>query len=183
MNCRRTAARARFLGLTLIELLCAITVATVILRGAIAPLRELLQRQVLLSTAAAIETDVHYARTLAQTTDTEVRLSVQKHPAGGSCTVVHTGAAHACRCTSDGLAKCTGGARALRLNEQRSAAGASIAGTERSLIFAPGRGTVTPTATLVLTANDGRSLRKIVNIMGRVRSCSDDRLPGVVPCA
>lgn len=176
--CRRAAS-----GLTLVELLCALVITAVVVRGAAGTLRDLFVGQTLLAQAASLETDVHYARTLALTTDHNVRLSVQAHPQGGSCTVVHTGPAHACRCSGNGQARCENGALLLRLSEMQGSASAHIVGAERSLLFAPGRGTVTPTATLVLRGADGRSLHKVINVMGRMRTCSDDGLAGLQRCS
>lgn len=170
-------------GLTLVDLLCALAVVAVLLRGAIPAMQDMLLRQVLMSTAGTVETDVQYARSMAMTADMPVRLSIQTNPDGGSCTVVHTGDAHACRCDGRQHYHCTGPATLLRLSEQPFKRGASIVGKERSLVFSPSHGTVTPTATLVLTDTNGRSLRKIVNVMGRMRTCSEDGFPGIPNCA
>jgi type IV fimbrial biogenesis protein FimT len=47
-----------------------------------------------------------------------------------------------------------------------------VRSTTRSLTFDPVRGTVTPTATLRVEARDGRAIHQVVNLLGRVRSCS-----------
>ena len=61
--------------------------------------------------------------------------------------------------------------------------GISLAPLQRSILFDAGKGTVTPTATFAITDRDGRSIRQIVNIMGRVRSCTTTRgLGGLRPC-
>ena len=44
----------------------------------------------------------------------------------------------------------------------------------RSVLFDPVRGTSTPTATIQLKAASGMALHQVVNIMGRVRTCSPD---------
>ena len=51
-----------------------------------------------------------------------------------------------------------------------------------SIAFDPERGTVTPTTTFKLKATAGKTVHQIVNIMGRVRSCSPDNAPGVRAC-
>ena len=50
--------------------------------------------------------------------------------------------------------------------------GVLLTGLQRPVVFDGRKGTVTPTATLRLTARDGRAIHQVVNIMGRVRSCS-----------
>jgi type IV fimbrial biogenesis protein FimT len=42
----------------------------------------------------------------------------------------------------------------------------------RSVLFDPTRGTSTPTATVQLTARNGTAIHQVMNVMGRVRSCS-----------
>jgi len=42
----------------------------------------------------------------------------------------------------------------------------------RSVVFDATKGTSTPTATMQLTARNGMTLRQVMNILGRVRSCS-----------
>jgi len=39
-------------------------------------------------------------------------------------------------------------------------------------LFDPVRGTSTPTATVQLSARNGTAIHQVMNIMGRVRSCS-----------
>jgi type IV fimbrial biogenesis protein FimT len=133
---------------------------------------ELRWSQALQSAASLLETDLHHARSLAVISGRPVRLSIQATASGGSCYVVHTGAAHACRCDGHGQAVCEAGAEMLRLAEQPVSAGIRVAPAERSILFDGGKGTVTPTATLKIIDPDGRTLHQVVNIMGRVRTCA-----------
>ena len=110
------------------------------------------------------------------------RLSIQSLGGGGSCYTVHTGAAQACRCQGGGQAQCDAGARLLRLAEQPGAGGITLTPVQRSILFDGGKGTVTPTATIKVTDHDGRAIHQIVNIMGRVRTCTHNRgLGGLKP--
>ncbi|WP_395699198.1 GspH/FimT family pseudopilin [Aquabacterium sp.] len=158
-------------GVTLIETLCAASVlATAV--GLAAPAMESWKlRQALHAEAAALETDIHLARSSAVAMNQIVRLDTQAL-GGSSCYIVHTGSAHACECSGQGLAHCTGDAQILRVSEQRRDGSVRLTTTKVSLAFDPQRGTVTPTATLKLADAQGRALHQIVNIMGRVRSCS-----------
>jgi type IV fimbrial biogenesis protein FimT len=47
-----------------------------------------------------------------------------------------------------------------------------VRSASKSLTFDPVKGTVTPTATLRVEARDGRAIHQIVNLLGRVRSCT-----------
>jgi len=52
-----------------------------------------------------------------------------------------------------------------------------------SIVFDPLHGTGTPTGTLRLTGRDGRAIHHVVNVMGRVRSCSPaGAVPGYRAC-
>lgn len=169
-------------GLSLIETLTVLAVLAVLLSTAVPGWQDWRARQVLKATADNLEADVRMARSLALLRDRPVRLSVQALPGGGSCTVIHTGAADACRCDGGGSASCRDGAQVLQLQEQTDDSGASVITTGRSLAFAPGRGTVTPAATLIVADHHGRSIGKIVNILGRVRSCSPQGIDGLRAC-
>ncbi|OYU94981.1 MAG: hypothetical protein CFE45_19905, partial [Burkholderiales bacterium PBB5] len=70
----------------------------------------------------------------------------------------------------------------LRLTEQPSAGGAALTTVDKSLIFDASKGTVTPTATLVVADRDGRSVRQVINIMGRLRACSPTGAAGFSRC-
>ena len=54
-------------------------------------------------------------------------------------------------------------------------AGIVLTANVRSIAFDPLRGTTTPAATVRVAARDGAAVHQVVNIMGRVRSCSPDR--------
>ena len=175
----RTAQR----GLSLVEMLCSLAIMALLVGGALPMFNELRWSQALQSAASLLETDLHHARSLAVISGRPVRLSTQAPTAGGSCYIVHTGAAHACRCDGHGQAQCEAGAEMLRLVEQPVTAGIRLAPTERSIVFDGGKGTVTPTATLRLTDPDGRTIHQVVNIMGRVRTCAAvGKLGGLRPC-
>ena len=186
MNPRRNPSHpcpAPARGLTLVELLCVLAISAVLLGGAWPMFLELQARQALQSQAALLETDVYFARSQALSSGQAVRLSVQAMANGATCYVVHTGPAHACRCSGGGQAVCDVDTRLLRLAEQGGPSRIALAPAQRSVLFDPGKGTVTPTATLRLTDPQGRGIHQIINIMGRVRSCTPTTgLAGLRPC-
>jgi type IV fimbrial biogenesis protein FimT len=47
-----------------------------------------------------------------------------------------------------------------------------VRSASKSLTFDPLKGTVTPTATLRVEGKDGRAIHQVINLLGRVRSCS-----------
>lgn len=170
-------------GLTLVELMCALCITGLLLAGALPALREFQLRQTLDSVAALLETDVQYARSLARASDRTVRLAVQATTDGGSCYVIHSGPASACRCDAGGAARCEGTAQLLRVQLVAASAGVRITTASRSIVFDAGKGTVTPTATFVVSDRDGRAVHQIVNVLGRTRSCTPNGLTGYRHCA
>jgi len=51
------------------------------------------------------------------------------------------------------------------------------------MLFDPGQGTTTPTGSVRLTDSEGRGITHVVNVLGRVRSCSPEgRVPGYRAC-
>lgn len=170
-------------GLSLVELLCSLAITLVLLGGALPMVNELRTGQALAATASLLETDLHYARSLAIGGGRPVRLSLQVLTNGRTCYAVHTGPAHACRCEGNGQSTCEGDAKLLRLEDQAGSHGVRIGPVSRSILFDGLKGTITPTATLQVTAPDGRSIHQVVNIMGRVRSCTPGgTVGGVRPC-
>ena len=164
----RTRRPAR--GLSMVGLLCSVSITATALGTAVPGLRDLKQRKALEMTATEFISSVQTARADARLRPGGVRLSLQTI-ATGSCVVVHTGAAHACRCNADRTASCDKGAELVRLSVIDAPA-VTVVPAKASLLFTPDRGTVTPTATVRFSDEKGRAIHEIVNIMGRVRSCS-----------
>ena len=158
-------------GLTLVESLISLAVVTVSLGAAVPGFQQAQERRQLEGAAAQLATDLRHARSLAVARRAPVRLSVQSSE-GASCYVVHTGSAGDCRCSGAGAAVCTSGAEALRTVGFEAGGRMRLSSTSASMLFDTDRGTVTPTGTLRLQASSGDSIHQVVNIMGRVRTCS-----------
>jgi len=158
-------------GVSLIEAMVALAIMAVLLAATVPTLPALQQRSHLEGVALQFEADVQHARSLAVAHQQGVRIGFGQS-AGGSCYVVHTGAAGACSCAAAGAALCSAGAEALRLVRIEGAQTPALRANAASVLFDPVRGTTTPTVTLRVIAPDGRAIHQVVNIMGRVRSCS-----------
>jgi type IV fimbrial biogenesis protein FimT len=165
--------RRRQHGVTLVESMITLLV-TVVAIGAAAPgLQEARAKRHLDGTAAQLANDLRHARSLAVAQSRPVRFSLHHAPAG-SCYVAHTGPVSACSCNEQGQAQCTGGAQALLVAGFPASGPVRLSHTSASMLFEPDRGTVTPTGTVRAELADGRSVRQIINVMGRVRTCSPD---------
>lgn len=172
-------------GVTLVETLCVLAILLVLLGGGVTLFNELRAGQRLLAVAALLETDIHLARSTAIHSGQPVRLVVQSLPSGGSCYMLHDGAGNACSCSDDGSARCEAGVQLLRSEGQPAASGVVLAALPHPVLFDGSKGTVTPTATLRLASRDGHAIHQVINIMGRVRSCSpaEARVGGLRRCA
>jgi type IV fimbrial biogenesis protein FimT len=165
----RTAARLR--GVSLIEASIAMAIAAICLGAAAPSFRGLIEKQRLDGAAAQLASDLHFARAEAVARNTPLRLTLHQ-AAWGTCYVIHTGAAHDCRCQATGSAICRGEADAVKTVQWPSDQGISVQSAVSSLLFDPLHGTSTPAGTLKVVAASGRAVHHVVNIMGRVRTCS-----------
>lgn len=169
-------------GFSLIESMTVLAVATTLLGTAAPSFVALQDSQRLKGAAALIETELQYARGLAVTRDEAVRFTFG-NGAGSGCYVIHTGGPGACRCSlQDQPAQCTGTGAALRTVVFTPADRLGIRTASTTFGFDPTTGTVTPTATLKLTNAGSQTVHLVVNIMGRVRSCTPNGVSGYRPC-
>lgn len=162
-------------GLTLIDSAVTLALAAVVVGLAVPGFATMQERERLRGVAAQLETDILYARSLAAARSDSVRLEF----AGPRCWLLHDGAAG---CTCDGLQPQCDGRRVLRYENLGDTHPVQLQANSDSLLFDPTRGTVTPTATVQLSLPSGPRLHLVVNLMGRVRRCSPDGLPGEAPC-
>ena len=160
-------------GLTLIEALMVLAVVSIAIGSAVPSLSSLRQRADLGGTAAQVETDVQFAKSQAVASNRTTQLTLREST-DGTCYMVHTGPAANCTCSgrANVQASCTGDAELLRAVSFAGQGPVQVRSASKSLTFDPFRGTVTPTATLRVEGKDGRAIHQVVNLLGRVRSCS-----------
>ncbi|MEO6410162.1 MAG: GspH/FimT family pseudopilin [Burkholderiaceae bacterium] len=159
-------------GVTLIET-CVVAVITAITASTAIPgMQDLLETRRVDGVATLLATDIQWVRSEAVARNQPVRLTLHSG-AGNTCYVVHTGPADACTCDGSGPAQCTGeSAREIRTVVLPGSGKVSVEGNVESILFDPVHGTSTPAGTLRVTGAKGRAVHHVVNVMGRVRSCS-----------
>lgn len=168
-------------GFSLVETLAVIGIASVLMGSAVPLLDTMKQRHQLAGSAAQLETDLHLARTTAVAANQVLRMEFLTED-GQGCYVLHDGPARACTCGSDGIPLCTAGVSAVRSVHFDAGQAVRLQANVAAIAFDPVKGTVAPTATLRLAAPVGQ-LQVVVNVMGRVRSCSPDAaVPGQPAC-
>lgn len=159
-------------GWTLIELLVVMTVSSLLLAVSLPSFENFLQRRRLDGLSAQLIGDLQFLRSSAVAQHTGLRLRLQDN-AGGSCYLIHTGAANACSCAADGQAQCQPGAELLRLVFVPASSRLTVQGNVGSMRVDPRQGTFSPAGTIELrNASGSISLRHVVNILGRVKLCA-----------
>ncbi|HEX6361594.1 MAG TPA: GspH/FimT family pseudopilin [Albitalea sp.] len=179
----RTPPAAR--GLTLIEIAIAVAIVAFTLTTAAPSFSAFLEIRRIDGVASQLALDLRDAREAAIRRQGAVRFTVQQAP-WGSCYVVHTGDASQCRCDPAGVPVCRDGAHALKAVPLAAGGRIAVQSNVASILFDPRHGTATPAATLKVTGASGRAVHQVVNVMGRVRSCTSQvaapAVPGYRPC-
>lgn len=177
----RATPRSR--GLSLVETMCCTAATATLLGGAAPALSEFGSRQRLQAVAAELRADIGLARSSAIQRGAAVRLSWQTLGNGDVCYMVHTGDADACNCAPGPQAQCHAGTESLRTVVLPAQQAITLSAATRSILFDAHRNTVTPTATFRLGDRHGHGLNVVVNIMGRVRTCSSgESMAGIRSC-
>lgn len=173
-------------GITLVEACVVVTLAAVLASTAAPSLRGMIDTRRLDRAATGLASDIQFIRTESVARNQALRLSYYSMT-GGTCYVIHTGDATQCRCGSSGPAQCGSGAQELRTVVLTDDDRVSLQGSTSSVLFDPLHGTVSPTATLRVIGTgpgtDTRAVHHVINVMGRVRSCSPmGAVPGYRAC-
>lgn len=169
-------------GTTLLEAMVVVSVTAISLGLALPGMAELIEGQRLRALTALVETDLQFARSTAVAEGQTVRLTFASD-VGSTCYVIHTGPAGSCSCAGASVsAPCQNGSYARRVATLAGMKGVSLSSNVRSMAFSPSTGTVTPTGTLRLRSERGDAINLVVNVMGRVRSCSPSGVSGQAQC-
>ncbi|NKI96896.1 GspH/FimT family pseudopilin [Rhizobacter sp. SG703] len=163
-------------GFTLIELMACVAVCAVLALAAVPSLRRWMEARRLDGAAHELAADLRLARSEAINRNQSVRIGFRgATPASttpSNCYVVYVGAIDACRCTPQGPADCDGDGQALRSVALQPQDRLSLQANVATISFDAQHGTSTPAATLRLAGASGLAIQHVVNVLGRVRSCS-----------
>jgi type IV fimbrial biogenesis protein FimT len=167
-------------GFTLVEVAVVAAIAAIAAASAAPGMRALVDQRRLDGVATRLAADLQLARNEAIARNVPVRWSW--HAASG-CYVIHTGQSAQCTCTAGGPAMCGGDAVQIGTARWSASDRLALQSNTASIAFDPLHGTASPAATLRVTGADGRAIHHVVNVMGRVRSCSPaGAVPGHRPC-
>lgn len=168
---KSTAPKGRQAGLSLVEMIVTAAVAAITMTLAVPSFESMRERRLLEGHADQLLHDLQYARSEAVSLNRSVRVALTQ-TAAGSCYVLYRGGAGDCGCAADGSAECVDADQALKTVLIPRRDGVRLQSSSAALLFHPLRGTTTPTATFRLDGRDGTSVQHVVNIMGRIRSCT-----------
>lgn len=168
---RHAKSRIGGRGFTLIECSVVLLVLAVIACAVAPGLQTLIETRRLSSAATALAADIQLARHEAVARNQPLRVSFFAGPAS-NCYVVHTGSASACPCSADAATHCASDAVEIKTVAWPVSEHITLQSNVASILFDPLHGTSTPTGTLRIAAAQGREIHHVINIMGRVRSCS-----------
>lgn len=167
-------------GWTLSELLVTVLVCAVLLTLTGPSFSRFLLQRELEGLSAQLQHDLQVLRTAAVSRQEPLRWSLLTGT-GGTCSLVHSGEAADCSCASP--ARCGGTARLMRsLVVRATDPPVSLSSNVGSMRIDPRHGTVSPTGSIELASRDGHTIRHVVNILGRVRTCSPSGMSGLPRC-
>lgn len=181
----RTASQRRNArGFTLVELCVSLGICAALLSQAMPAMNRMKQEQRLRGVAASLATDLHFARSEAVRTNDAVFFRISGKGAQ-ACYVLHTGAKEDCDCAGGTPVCRTPDAQVLRAEWLPAGQSLRLSSNVETMQFEHLRGLVTPTGHVELSLDDGRTIRQVVAITGRVRSCSAGtiKMAGLPQCA
>jgi type IV fimbrial biogenesis protein FimT len=168
-------------GLSVIELAVVMAIVAIVAATAVPSFTALIDARRLDAAALRLAADVQFVRGEAVARTGTLRLSIRAG-SDATCWIVHTGAPADCTCAA-AAAACSGEAMAIKSVVLPNSERVTVSGNVGSIAFDPLHGTSTPTGTLRLTGARGRAVHHVVNVLGRVRSCTPDGgVPGYPTC-
>ena len=169
-------------GFTLLELFVVMAIVGILAAITAPGLEGAFESRRLQGIATELAQDIQFGRSEAILRNRGVRLTVHAET-GFTCYVVHTGSAGRCSCGSGGHAVCSADAEAIKTVRLPAGEKVRLQANVTSMLFDPLHGTTTPAATLKLIGARGAEIHHVVNVLGRLRSCSPrGRVAGVRPC-
>ena len=169
-------------GVSLVDQMLTLGIVSLALGLALPNFNSLSERRSLEGAAGQLESELQFARGLAVEENQAVRFTFESTPSD-MCYIIHTGGPKDCHCATTAEASCKPGTKVFRHARSDDKGLVSVQSNSRSFAFDPVGGTVTPTATMELRNRRGEALRLIVNIMGRIRSCSvNGEITGLPRC-
>ncbi|MDN3920561.1 GspH/FimT family pseudopilin [Roseateles violae] len=163
------SSRRQQAGFSLVELGVTMAISAIVCGGALPSLGRIKEQQQLRLLAQTVMVDLQQARSEAVLSGAGVQLRFSQHP-GGSCYLLHKGGQ--CRCDDSGQPVCTGAAQVLKQEWIPASRRLTVRANVQTMSFQARQGTVTSTGSIDVAGSGGTTIRHVVSIAGRVRSCT-----------
>lgn len=159
-------------GITLIETLVVVTLMAILAAIAVPSFKDMIINRRLEGKAREYVTHMNWARSLAVSSNQGVNLRIATAQSA-SCYVVFHGPANDCSCNANGAA-CTTPANELLVVVIPHSEGVRLRARTVSTLtrIEPIQGLLSPTLSVIFTADTGKAIHNISNILGRTRSCT-----------
>lgn len=158
-------------GITLIETAIVVAVLAITLGTALPSFAAFIEHVRLGGVAARVATDLQSARLEAVARNAIVHLAFGEDEAG-SCYVLYTGASGDCSCSAAGPASCKAGGDPIKAVWLPADDGIVVRPKVKAMLTNPLHGTSTPANTVHVLDRHGHEIHHVVNMMGRIKSCS-----------
>ena len=159
-------------GFTLIETIVLIALLAILTAIAVPSFKDMMINHRLEGKAREYVTHFNWARSLAVSSNEAVNLHIATGE-GASCYVVFQGPINDCSCNANGAVCTTAGNDLLVIVLPHTDGVRVSAQTGTATIrINPRQGTISPTLTTIFTADNGKAIHNISNILGRTRSCT-----------
>ena len=172
---RNSTARRKYRqwGITLIETMVVMTILVILTAISLPAFKEMIINRRLEGKAREYVTHMSWARSLAVSSNQAVNLRISETESA-SCYVVFHGPVNDCSCDANGTACATPGNSTLLVILLAHSEGVRLRARTASAItrIDPTQGTLSPTLTAIFTADNGKAIHNISNILGRTRSCT-----------
>lgn len=176
----RVSRTARACGFTLVELCVGVGLGAALLTQAVPSLQQMRDQQRLRAESEELASDLRFARSEAARLHTDLVLRISGK-GSQACYVLHTGANGDCDC-SGGQAVCRAhGAEIIKSHALPAGAGLTLNTNVDTMRYQYRQGLVTPAGSLNLSLRDGTTIRQIVAVSGRARSCAVGAAVGGLP--
>jgi type IV fimbrial biogenesis protein FimT len=153
-------------------MMAVVAITGIVATASVPSLNGIIDTQRINGAASELASDLQFARSEAVQRNQAVRVTFQATATGAGCYVLHTGSTDQCQCSAAGPARCEGNAQAIKTVTIDTERGINLQANVASVLFDPLHGTASPAATVRVQGTRGRAVHHMVNIMGRVRSCS-----------
>ncbi|MDB5886955.1 MAG: fimbrial assembly protein [Polaromonas sp.] len=163
------------IGMTLVEVLVVLALLASLTAIALPSFKEFIINRRLENRAIAYVTHMNWARSLAVSRNQPVNLRISGGESA-SCYIIFHGPVNDCTCNAYGAVCNTPGNEQLVVVLPHSENIRVSARTESATTrINPTQGMISPTLTAIFTADNGKAIHNISNILGRTRSCSPER--------